>query len=120
MHGSIVLPRFELNYEKSLKEPLESMGMSLAFDPSHADLSRIPASPAQLYIDFLKHKTFFKVDEEGTEAAATTAVGVLASAVLAQPQPFEMVLDHPFFCAIAEHDSGAILFAGMITNPARR
>jgi serine protease inhibitor len=116
--GRIVLPRFELNYSRNLSDALKSMGMAVAFDPGRADLSHIPAAPAPLWIDFVQHKTYFKVDEQGTEAAATTAVGVVSSAVMAGPPPFEMVVDHPFFCAIAEHDSGAILFAGMITNPA--
>lgn len=118
--GLIVLPRFELRYSKGLKDTLTSMGMGVAFDPQRADLSRIPAEPIKLWIDFVQHKTYLKVDEEGTEAAAVTAVGVVASAVVAKPKPFEMIVDHPFFCAITERDSRAMLFAGVITNPAGR
>lgn len=116
--GSIVLPKFELRYSKGLKDALTSLGMGVAFDPDRADLSQIPAKPIRLWIDFVQHKTYIKVDEEGTEAAAVTAVGVVASAIVARPRPFEMIVDHPFFCAITERDSGAILFAGLITNPA--
>jgi serine protease inhibitor len=115
--GTIVLPKFELRYAVGLNDALKSMGMGVAFDPAHADLSRITGRPAQLWIDFVRHKTYLKVDEEGTEAAAATAVGVVGAAVMARPHPFEMIVDHPFFCAIAERDSGAVLFAGIIANP---
>jgi serine protease inhibitor len=116
--GRIMLPKFELNYSKRLNQSLDSMGMGVAFDPNRADLSGIPAQPAKLWIDFVQHKTYIKVDEEGTEAAAVTAVGVVGLAVMARPRPFEMIADHSFFFAIAERDSGAILFAGIVTNPA--
>jgi len=116
--GTIFLPKFELRYARGLKDALTSMGMGVAFDPARADLSRIPAQPIRLWIDFVQHKTYLKVDEEGTEAAAVTAVGVVASVVVAKPKPFEMIVDHPFFCAITERDSRAMLFAGIITNPA--
>jgi len=116
--GRIVLPKFELRYSKALKDSLSSLGMGVAFDRYRANLSSIPAQPTHLWIDFVQHKTYLKVDEEGTEAAAATGIGVVASAVIAKPKPFEMVVDHPFFCAITGRDSGAILFAGMITNPA--
>jgi serpin B len=118
--GKIVLPKFELNYSRRLNQQLESMGMGVAFDPDHADLSRIAAQPAKLWIDFVQHKTYIKVDEQGTEAAAVTAVGIGLMAVMSGPQPFEMIVDHPFFFAITEHDSGSILFTGIITNPAAK
>ena len=113
-----MLPKFELKYSKRLNQSLDSLGMGVAFDASRADLSGIPAQPAKLWIDFVQHKTYIKVDEEGTEAAAVTAVGVVGLAVMARPRPFEMIVDHSFFFAITERDSGAILFAGIVTNPA--
>ena len=116
--GRIMLPKFELRYGKQLNQSLDSMGMGVAFDPNRADLSGIPAQPDKLWIDFVLHKTYIKVDEEGTEAAAVTAVGVLDMALSDQPRPFEMIVDHGFFFAITERDSGAILFAGIVTNPA--
>jgi serine protease inhibitor len=116
--GRIVLPKFELNYSKRLNESLDSMGMGVAFNPNRADLSGIPAQPAKLWIDFVQHKTYIKVDEEGTEAAAVTGIGILEFAMTARARPFEMIVDHSFFFAITERDSGAILFAGLVTNPA--
>ncbi len=119
--GKIVLPRFESSYSKRLNDALETMGMAVAFNPAEADFSRIHPPPPPLSINDVEHKTWVKVDEEGTEAAAATSVGIVAMAMMApRPQPFEMVVDHPFFFAIAEQQSGAILFAGIVSDPTRR
>lgn len=114
----LVLPRLELKYGKKLNDPLKLMGMTPAFDSARADFSRIHIPPPPLSIDDVEHKTYVKVDEEGTEAAAATSVGITATAIIGIPmQPFEMIVDHSFFCAIAEQQSGALLFAGIITDP---
>jgi serpin B len=62
------------------------------------------------------HKTYLEVNEEGTEAAAVTSV-VVANAVANEPEPFTMIVDHPFFCAIHNEETGSILFMGAITEP---
>ena len=113
--GQIALPRFELTYGRKLNDALTAMGMGVAFGPE-ADFSRIHPPPGRLRINDVEHKTYIKVDEEGTEAAAATSVGIVALSVRAMP-PFEMIVDHPFFCAIVEQHSGAMLFAGVVTNP---
>ena len=95
------------------------MGMDIAFNEK-ADFSRIHPPPPPLLISEVEHKTYVKVDEEGTEAAAATSVSVIAMSVVASPPPFEMVVDHPFFCAIAEQQSGAFLFGGVVTDPTQR
>jgi serine protease inhibitor len=116
--GQIVLPRFELTYGRKLNDALTAMGMRVAFG-QEADFSRIHPPPGWLRINDVEHKTYMKVDEEGTEAAAATSVGIVARAVINAP-PFEMIVDHPFFCAIVEQHSGAMLFAGVVTNPIQR
>jgi len=58
------------------------------------------------------------VDEEGSEAAAVTAIGVRAAAMASPQQPFRMIVDRPFFCAIEDRRSGALLFIGAIYDPA--
>jgi serine protease inhibitor len=113
--GQIVLPRFELTYGRKLNDALTAMGMGVAFGPE-ADFSRIHPPPGLLRINDVEHKTYVKVDEEGTEAAAATSVGIGARFVMSTP-PFEMIADHPFFCGIIEKQSGAMLFAGVVTNP---
>jgi serpin B len=62
--------------------------------------------------------TYWKVDEEGSEAAAVTTIGVKASAAMRPEQPFRMIVDRPFFCAIEDRRSGALLFVGAIYDPA--
>jgi serine protease inhibitor len=118
--GRIVLPRLELNYDSSLNDALKSMGMAVAFDAAKADFSRIHPPPPPLFIGDVEHKTYVKVDEEGTEAAAATSVGIVAmNMAVPQAPPFEMIVDHPFFCAVAERQSGVVLFAGLVTTPGR-
>jgi len=119
--GTLVLPKFELSYQAQLNDALKRMGMGVAFS-NEADFSRIhapPPPPPPFAITDVEHRTYIKVEEKGTEAAAATSVSVgLAMAVMRQPPPFEMIVDHPFFLAIVERESGALLFAGVVTNPA--
>jgi len=116
--GTVVLPKFKLTYQAQLNDPLRKMGMDVAFS-DEADFSRVNPSAA-LKITDVEHRTFIKVDETGTEAAAATSVSIIATAVRREPPPFEMIIDHPFFLAITEGESGAMLFAGVVTNPAAK
>jgi serpin B len=113
MEGSIVLPRFKLEYEKALNGTLAALGMSIAFGPG-ADFSAMSDSPA--YISKVIHKAFVEVSEEGTEAAAATAV-VMAKAIMMPQETFRLVVDRPFFCAIQDDRTGALLFMGSIVEP---
>ena len=106
------LPRFKLEYDKGLIEPLKALGMEIAFDPDRADFTRINRN-GELFINEAKHKTFVEVNEEGTEAAAVTSIGIGRTST---PAPFR--IDRPFIFVIRERTSGAILFAGKILNPA--
>lgn len=117
--GNIALPKFETRFSGDLNDALEKIGMKSAFDPLHADFSGIPLNREKgLYIKKVEHKTWVKVDEAGTEAAAATAVIAEFTSAFTSPKgPFVMVVDHPFFFAISEAQSGAILFAGVVTDP---
>jgi len=112
--GSIILqmPKFELEYEKKLNDILKDMGMADAFERGKADFSGINPA-ADLFISEVKHKTFITVDEEGTEAAAVTSVGVEVTSL-----PPSFIANRPFVFVIREHNSGAILFMGKVGNPA--
>lgn len=115
----IFLPKFETAYSEQLNDALIEMGMKLAFDNGKADFSRIPLSPTPgnaLYISRVEHKTWMKVDEEGTEAAATSTEFELLSAV-GHGGSFVMTVEHPYFFAISERQSGALLFAGVVMDP---
>ncbi len=113
--GSIQLPRFKMSYDTDLKQALSALGMSVAFDSQQADFSNLSNSP--LSISQVKHKTFVEVNEEGTEAAATTSVGIALTSAPMPVEPFKMIVDRPFFCAIRDNQSGEILFMGSIQNP---
>jgi serpin B len=110
--GRLMMPRFEIEYDLELKEILSTMGMQIAFS-DFADFTRM-RSTGGLMISRVKHRTFVKVDEEGTEAAAVTCVGMIDVAL---PDEFEMRVDRPFIFAIRENHSGTVLFMGRITDP---
>ena len=109
---NLAFPRFRLEYSRQLKNDLSALGMGLAFDRGRADFYRIAdVRPDRLYITRVDQKTFVEVNEEGTEAAAATAVGV---GVTSAPQVFEMTVDRPFVFAIRERLSGTVIFLGVM------
>ena len=112
--GTVELPRFKLDNEYDLASVLASMGLSLAFTRD-AQFGGISDEP--LRISFVKQKTYVAVNEEGTEAAAVTAVGVAARSVRREEPQFQFVVDRPFFFVIRERQTGLILFLGAISDP---
>lgn len=109
------LPRFSLEWEATLNDPLKAMGMTAAFVPGGADFTRLaPTMGRELYLSFVKQKTFVDINEAGTEAAAATAVGVGVTSV---PIRTVVRVDRPFVFAIRERLSGVILFMGKIVEP---
>jgi serine protease inhibitor len=113
--GDISLPKFKLEYKKTLNEMLSSMGMSIAFDANLANFTNIDRR-GNLSISEVMHKTFVQVDEEGTEAAAVTSVGTRAT-YAGPTDSFVLRVDRPFIFVIREHHSGTILFIGKIAEP---
>ena len=121
--GTIELPRFELKSNYRLNGPLQSLGMRRAFDSKGAQLTGM-LSPAQgqtgrLSISSVLQSTYWKVDEEGSEAAAVTMTQTLGIALAHPEQRFRMIVDRPFFCAIQDRRSGVLLFLGAIYDPTR-
>jgi serine protease inhibitor len=113
--GTIQLPRFTLEYELKLNDALKTLGMAIAFEPFQADFTKLYEGPQNAYISEVKHKSFVEVDEEGTEAAAVTSVGVAVTSV--DPEIFWMRVDRPFVFAIRENNSQTILFIGKVIDP---
>lgn len=103
----VEMPKFTLEYDIVLNDVLKALGMRNAFED--ADFSGI--TPGGLFISKVKHKTFVKVDEEGTEAAAATSV------VLNDSGRLEVIVDRPFIFVLRERLSGTILFMGKIMDP---
>ncbi len=111
--GFISLPKFKLEYEIKLNKTLKAIGMTDIF--SHkANFKNM--TPAQVYVDQVKHKTFVEVNEEGTEAAAVTSIGIRAVSITID-QPFRMIVNRPFFYVIEDSQTGTILFMGIMLNP---
>ncbi len=109
---TVYMPKFEYAYDNELVENLKALGMIDAFSDTDADFSGI--SDVYLYISKVKHKSYIRVDEQGTEAAAVTSIGFETTSV--GPSPVFSV-DHPFIFSIYEKDTKAILFIGKVTNP---
>jgi serpin B len=108
---TLTFPRFRLEYSRRLNDDLKALGMAIAFGGT-ADFYRIAdVRPDRLYITRVDQKTFVEVNEEGTEAAAATAVGIGKTSV---PEIVEMRVDRPFVFGIRERLSGAVLFLGVM------
>lgn len=113
--GQLWLPRIEVSYENSLKASLIALGMEEAFDG--ADFSGMAdADEISLKLGDVKHKTGFKVDEDGAEGFAATVVEVVTESV---SMPFEMKVDKPFLKFVIDSESDAVLFAGLIVDPTK-
>ena len=106
----VFLPKFKLTQQFSLNDVLSKMGVSEMFIAGKADFSGITAD--SLYVSQVVHKAFIEVNEEGTEAAAATGIGVNA---LSLTPMFNA--DHPFLFFIRHRDTGAILFMGRLLKP---
>jgi serpin B len=108
------LPRFKTTCSYDLSSELIKMGMTDAFNPSKADFSAMTAKDS-LYISQVLHKTFVEVNEEGTEAAAATAVVVRVRGTT--PLGYQFRADRPFIYLIRDRTTGCILFLGRVMNP---
>jgi serpin B len=109
----VYMPKFKFSYEKFLNDQLKSLGMVDAFLPFRANLSGI--SDQSIFVSFVKQNTFVDVDEEGTEAAAVTTIGIELTSL--PPQPKQFVIDKPFIFAIRERTTNTLLFIGQVLNP---
>ena len=114
--GCLVLPKFKFEDTIQMEVPLKALGIKAAFDPAKADFSGMFSG--QLFLSEVQQRTFVKVDEEGTEAAAVTAVrGTYGTTHEKPPKPFQMVVDRPFLFLIEDSQTGVILFMGVIFDP---
>jgi len=107
----VQMPKFELEWGGLLNDALVAMGMEKAFDPYQADFSRMTSAP-DAHISRVNQKTYMRVDEEGTEAAAATSVVIGVTSA-----PPGVVVDRPYLLAIRENLSGTILFLGVVRDP---
>jgi len=115
--GTIKLPRFKMEYEAELSAPLAALGMGIAFDRERADFSGMATIRERICISAVRHKSFVEVNEEGTEAAAATAVVMMRVTAAMPMERFMMVCDRPFVFAICDDDTGMVLFLGSVQQP---
>jgi serpin B len=108
---NLALPRFELRWKGELTDSLRKLGLTTAFGPGAGFGSMSAASP---FLSTVVQKTYVRVDEKGTEAAAVTG-GVMATSAIAGGTSF--VVDRPFAFAISDQQTGAILFLGAVSDP---
>jgi len=111
---NLSMPKFEYDSSFGLKQALAGLGMKDAFIPDKADFSGMDGKK-DLFIQDVVHKAFVSVDEEGTEAAAATAVIVGTTSIPAEPIKVEV--NRPFIFLIRDIETGAILFLGRVVNP---
>jgi serpin B len=112
------LPKFKMTSQFELADPLQAMGMTLAFQPTQADFSGMNGGSEPLFISAIVHKTFVDVNEEGTEAAGATAVVMKAGSAPPRKE-IEFRVDHPFVFLIRDNRSGSILFLGRVVDPSK-
>jgi serpin B len=111
--GTVVLPRFKLEYGVELKKPLKALGMRAAF--GKADFSGI--SDRGLFVSAVRQRAFVEVNEEGTEAAAVTMAPTAIGIEMNPAQPFQMIVDRPFLFLIEDQQTRTILFMGVMYDP---
>ena len=115
---NLKLPKFEVEFHKELNDSLKQMGLEIAFMDGLADFSGIgvPDDADNMYIEKVQQKSKIIVDEEGTEAAAVTTVGIVMTSMPAQPQKVVFNANKPFVYVIQENSTGSILFMGIVKN----
>jgi len=118
----VYLPKFKITQQFELSSTLKDLGMKTAFDANSADFSGMTGDKS-LVISAAIHKAYIDVDENGTEAAAATAVIMeMATAMQSRmppPPPIYFTADHPFLFLIEDNASGAILFMGRVSDPTK-
>lgn len=115
---NLSLPKFTVEFGMNMSDCLKDMGLSLAFDPFRADLTRMGAGEhGPLYLSWVIQKVKLIVDEEGTEAAAVTEAAAAEGAALLSEPPRELHFDRPFVYAVLDLDTMTPLFVGVMDDP---
>lgn len=112
---ALTMPKFKFDSSFTLADELRALGMHDAFTYGPANFSGMDGT-RNLFIGQVIHKAFVAVDEQGTEAAAATAVIMTAGAAMPQ-EPVTVTIDRPFVFLIRDIQTGAILFVGRVVNP---
>jgi len=114
----IKFPKFKVEYNDELSGILQQIGIKTAFSGNAEFKNKMFGNSFGMFIDMVLHKTFIEVDEQGTEAAAATAILMKEFSAVMEPveEPKEFIADKPFMYFIRDNESGAILFMGEIVK----
>ena len=118
---TLTMPRFDIDTKTTLNDALTSVGVTAPFAPPAGDFAPMSDDPnvGELYVRAVLHQATVTVDEQGTEAAAATAVVVDRSSAQLPVDPVTLVVDRPFYFAITTIDTGVPLFVGRILDPTK-
>jgi serpin B len=117
--AQVTMPRFTFEFSSELTDALKALGVVAAFDPGAADFGGMfdqGATSENLFISAVLHKAFIAVDEQGTEAAAATAI-IIEATSLQVGEPLDIRIDRPFVFAIQDTTTSTVLFAGRVLTP---
>lgn len=112
----ITIPKFELSYENELNDDLLNLGLVLPFDKWGAEFDNLGSTVGNFYISRVIHKTYLKIAEDGTTAAAVTGIGGAVITSITPPTP-SLSFNRPFICLIWEKADNSIVFIAKIMNP---
>jgi serpin B len=98
-----------------LQQPLEAVGVHRLFTPGEADLHGL--TPADAYLSKAVHQAVLRVDEQGLEGAAATAMMISLTAFVAPPRPVVVRVDRPFLLLVRHRASGAVYFLARVVEP---
>ncbi|MDP2206959.1 MAG: serpin family protein [Alphaproteobacteria bacterium] len=117
--GSVELPRLDIKQNFDLIPAMKDMGVKEAFNKRGADFTKMAQQDGnKLFIGKISHDTVFKTDEEGSEAAAVTVVGMVRATSIQMPPPrMDIKLDRSFVFALQDVETGAVLFIGAVNKP---
>jgi serine protease inhibitor len=114
----VQLPRFRITWTLDLQRTLAALGMRKAFDAGEADFSGMDGTKGSLVVGPVIHKAYLEVNEEGTEAAAASAVVmVTGEAPSWMEDVIPVIVDHPFVLAVRERSTGNLLFLARVVDP---
>lgn len=117
VEGTVLLPKFKLEYDTKLNDALQELGIKQAFNAGQANFSSMIEGTAPLYISEVKQKTLIEVDEKGTEAAAGTSVAIEMTSAPIADERFTMDINRPFLFAIYDEEIEHALFLGIMKEP---
>lgn len=113
---ALTMPATSFTYKKKLNDTLKALGMNVPFDSRAADFGAMTRSEP-LFLAFVNHDSFVKIDENGFEGAAVTSAGMMTrSAHIPQPE-IPITIDKPYYFAVRDNNTGALIFTGSIINP---